>query len=317
MNDTAPADLHDATSSSDLGAPGVPAINSSSAPAVLDDVHFGYTHGTEVLRGVTAALRPGRLTVLLGPNAAGKTTLLRLILGQIAPTRGRVTLAGRRPAKMTAAQRAAVASYVPQRGVVSFAFTVRQVVAMGRFARPRDDAAVDRALEACDLQGLSHRVFAELSGGQQQRVLVARALAQQDGGGGHTGSNAGVVMLLDEPVGGMDLWHVHRTMDLLRRRCAAGLAALVSLHDLDLAAAYADDVWLLSEGKLAASGGWERVLRPEVLQPVYRVPLAALPRPGSDRPLLVPSPGAGAGVESGAAADAGAQADAAAPGADA
>ena len=244
----------------------------------IDRLSFAYTAGQPIVRDLTAALAPGRLSVLLGPNAAGEATVLRLRVGPLQPDGGRVMLDGKPIEAHSAAARAAAISYVPQQGQAGFAFTVSQVVAMGRFAVGRDDDAVAEALARCDLASLGHRPFNELSVGQQQRVMLARALAQAAGGGR--------VMLLDEPVSAMDLWHVHHVMRLLRDLARQGMAVVTVLHDLNLAAEYADDIWLLDDGRLLAQGPWPTVLTPKRLEPVYGVSLTSLPRPGSDRPMF-------------------------------
>lgn len=252
----------------------------SVEPALsIDNVTFGYEKGQSVLRGVWAELGRGRLCALIGPNAAGKTTLMRVMLGQLRPTSGVVRLDGQDVAAMSASHRAAVMSYVPQRGSVSFAFTVRQVIEMGRFASGDDVAAVNHAIKACDLEDVQYRVFGQLSGGQQQRVMLARALAQVHG--------RGVAMLLDEPGSHMDLWHVHSTMRLLRQCAQQGLAVLVVLHDLNLAAAYADEVWLMQQGRLVAQGGWAQMMQPQLLEPIYRVRLRSVPSGYDDRQALI------------------------------
>lgn len=244
----------------------------SAAPvAAVRGVTFGYEPGVPVIRSVTAELRRGRVCALIGPNASGKSTLLKLLLGQLTPWAGEVELSSRSVLSVPYQPRAALMSYVPQKGGVSFAFTVRQVVGMGRYAASDHDVkgdAVEHAMALCDLNGLGDRVFAHLSGGQQQRVLLARAVAQAQG--------AGAVMLLDEPASGMDLKHVHQTMGLLRqlsrgKESGAGLGVLVVLHDVNLAARYADDVWLMDNGELAAAGPCHEVMKPELLGPVYGV----------------------------------------------
>lgn len=243
----------------------------------LRDVTFGYG-ATTVVEAVTAQLAAGRLTVLLGPNAAGKSTLLRLMLGQLSPRRGVCEVDGHDVATLDATRRAAVLSYVPQHSTAVFAFTVRQVVAMGRHALPRDPAAIHEALAACDLLDLQHRIYRELSAGQQQRVLLARAVAQAVG--------QGRIMLLDEPVSSMDLRHVEATMRLLKELAGRGLAVLAVLHDLNLAARWADELWLMHRGRLVATGTVEQVLQPSVLEPVYGVPLRNVAQAGQ-RPVLV------------------------------
>ena len=155
----------------------------SGAAAAMEagpGLSFGYRPGAAVLRDLHVKLRAGRLTVLLGPNASGKTTLLRLLLGQLTPDAGSVTLHGRPVATITARELARQVSYVPQRSGVSFAFSVREVVAMGRYAFG-DRRYVEEALRHLDLANLATRPVRELSGGQQQRVMLARAWAQSRG----------------------------------------------------------------------------------------------------------------------------------------
>jgi len=256
----------------------------SDCPAAsLQGIGFGYEPSVPVVRSVTANLLPGRVCALIGPNAAGKSTLLKLMLGQLDPWEGSAELAGRAVSGLSPRQRAARVSYVPQAGAVSFSFTVGQVVEMGRFALGEDSGAVQRALTLCDLTGVRDRVFAHLSGGQQRRVLLARAVAQSSG--------AGRVMLLDEPAAGMDLWHVHQTMRHLRHLAGEGLAVLVVMHDVNLAAGYADDVWLMDKGGLVKAGPWDTVLLPKLLEPVYGVRFTPMSPPvqapaGGDRDYL-------------------------------
>jgi iron complex transport system ATP-binding protein len=231
----------------------------------LHDVSFAY-HGTHrAVDAVTAEVQPGEVHALIGPNAAGKSTLLRLMLGHLTPSAGRLTLDDHSVHELPAAKRAAWISYVPQRAAGAFAFSAGQVIAMGRFALANDEGAVARAVKACDVGELLARPFDELSVGQQQRVLLARAMAQAAG--------QGRVMLLDEPTSAMDMAHVHRTMGLVRKAAAGGLAVVIVLHDVNLAARYADRVWLMHEGRLAAAGPWGEVMTVERLEPVYGLKL--------------------------------------------
>lgn len=239
---------------------------------------FGYETDQPVIDDLSATLTGGQLCALIGPNAAGKSTLLRLLLGQLAPWSGVVELDGKNVAGLPLSHRARWVSYVPQRPSAGFAFTVEQVVAMGRHSLEPSPASVERALEACELQPLRRRVFAHLSAGQQQRVVLARAVAQADG--------TGRVMLLDEPGSAMDLWHLHRTMERLRSLARSGLAVLAVVHDPNLAARYADVVWLMDRGRIVADGPWEQVLTPANLGSVYRVQIQLLPSPSHDRPII-------------------------------
>lgn len=254
---------------------------------VLSGVGFGYERGRPVLSGVATEAGPGRVTAVLGPNGAGKTTLVRLMLGLLRPWSGEVRFGGERVGVWSARERAGRLAYVPQRSGVSFGFTVREVVAMGRFAVGGGGEAVDAALEACGLSGLAGRVFNALSVGQQQRVLLARAVGQLGAGGASasplcSGGLEGKGLLADEPGSAMDLRRREEAMGLLRGLASAGMTVVVVVHDLNAAARWADDVWLLEGGRVAASGSTDEVLRAEVLEPVYGVGLTEL-RDGAGR----------------------------------
>lgn len=251
----------------------------SSTPLLeVRGLSFGYAPHQPLMQNIAAQLQPGRLCVVLGPNAAGKSTLLKLLLGELKPWEGSVRLAGRDVLALSASTRAATVSYVPQRGGTSFAFTVQQVVEMGRFALPRQPEAIQQAIEDCDLSDLTHRIYSELSVGQQQRVLLARAMAQAAG--------QGKLMLLDEPGSAMDLRHIHGMMHTLTRLAARGLAVLVVLHDLNIAARYADEIWLMDRGKMVAAGPWQDVLEPRLLSAVYQMELVKLELENHPRPVF-------------------------------
>lgn len=249
---------------------------------MLRHVQFGYHPSQAVIDDVSAVLSPGRLCALIGPNAAGKSTLLRLMLGLERPWRGSVQVNGHDVAAMPVADRAAQVAYVPQRPATQVAFTVQEVVAMGRYALPADDRAVGEAIEACELQAIRDSVLAELSAGQQQRAALARAMAQVAGGD----RGQGRFLLLDEPVSAMDLKHVHATMRMLQTMAKRGIGVLAILHDLNLASTYADDVWLLDRGKLAAAGDWRTALNPQLLTCIYDVPLRIISKGEDGRPTF-------------------------------
>lgn len=247
----------------------------------IQNITFGYQADRPVIHEFTGSLERGKVCALIGPNAVGKSTLLALMMGQLTPWSGRVLMEGNAVESIAPVRRAQWMSYVPQRATASFAFTVREVVEMGRYALTRNPLAVEEALKVCDLGELADTVYARLSVGQQQRVMLARALTQSSGQGRY--------MLLDEPGSAMDLWHTHRTMQLLRRLAlseGASLGVMVVLHDLNLAGRYADEIWLMHEGRLVAKGPWEQVLRPEILEPVYQVKLTSLSSGEHQRPIF-------------------------------
>ncbi len=245
----------------------------------IEQLRFSYGPGPSTIHDLSVDLQPGRVCALVGPNAAGKSTLLRLMLGQLQPSSGSVTIEGREVSRLPAGPRAVWVSYVPQRSHAAFAFTAHQVVAMGRYALPANPAAIERAIEQNDLATLRSRVYIQLSAGQQQRVLIARAMAQAAG--------QGKVMLLDEPTSALDLKHVHQTMRTLAALAGSGLAVLVVVHDLNLAGQYADEVWLIHRGRLRATGCPSAVLTPEVLEPIYETPFDMIAVPGRSNPMII------------------------------
>jgi len=172
-------------------------------------------------------------------------------------------------------------SYVPQRPAAHLTFAVEQIIAMGRYARDHVPQTVESAIELCDLQDVRHRVFGQLSVGQQQRVALARAIAQS-----FDAEPSRHAIILDEPVSSMDLKHVHQTMARLKELACRGYAIAVVLHDLNLTARYADDVWLLNQGCLVQRGEWHQVLVPSVLEPVYDVKLSTSSEISTGRPVF-------------------------------
>ncbi len=204
------------------------------------------------LSSVTLSLESGELLCLLGPNGAGKTTLLRVLAGTLAPTSGVARLFGGDLAKMDRREIARVLAVVGQVNDVALGFSVRDVVMMGRAphqdgwmrATNADRAIVDEAIAQCDLESHATRPVEELSGGEQKRVALARAFAQKPR-----------VLLLDEPTAFLDVKHQIDLYDLLAGEVARSkLACLVVMHDLTIAAQYANRVALLKAGKLVAVG---------------------------------------------------------------
>jgi iron complex transport system ATP-binding protein len=230
-------------------------------------LRFGYPGGPEVVSGVDLELFPGELYALLGQNGAGKSTLLRLLSGALQPSAGRVELgAGQVLRDLRPRQRARRVAVVPQGLAAVPDWTVRDFVASGRYAHlpplrsptPADRAAVDRALEQCDLAGLGPRPLPELSAGQRQRALLARALVQD-----------APVWLIDEPTSSLDLPHQLATFELIAALTCQGRAVLTVTHDLNLASQFATRLGLLHGGRLRAEGDVPTVLNATVLNAVY------------------------------------------------
>jgi iron complex transport system ATP-binding protein len=233
----------------------------------IEDLAFGYLE-RPLLYGVQAHVWSGEMVGLLGPNGSGKTTLLRLVSGVLRPQQGRILLDGRELAacgRRGTAQRVAV---VPQELQVSFAFTVEQMVALGRTPfinlfgtkTRRDHEIVREAMQLAEVDVLAECIFNELSGGERQRVILAMALAQQPR-----------LLLLDEPTSHLDIKYQLDMLELVQRlNRETGVTVIAAMHDLNLAARYFPRLLLFQRG-IVADGSPAEVLEPRLLQRVYGV----------------------------------------------
>lgn len=246
---------------------------------VLRKLSFAYSH-LPVLGGIDAEARPGRITAVLGPNAVGKSTLLRCVIGMLRCDEGEVLLHNKPAHRLRARELAALIAYVPQRSIVSAAFTVREVIRLGRYAVGKNEKRVEGAIAALELEGVADRPYPALSVGQQQRVALARALAQLPERG---------LLILDEPTSAMDLRHARNCLRLLCRLADQGATVLTAMHDLPAAAAIAHDAWLLAAGppgRLAAAGPVEQVMHVDRLREVFGVAFEWARRVDGSRVLL-------------------------------
>jgi iron complex transport system ATP-binding protein len=220
--------------------------------------------GRRVLADVSAAFAAGRITVILGPNGAGKTSLLRAAAGLIAPSAGKIAIDGRAIAAMRRDDRARTIGYLPQSGDVAWNMPARDVVALGRLPHragvAEDIAAVLAAMAATDTEQFAERRVGELSGGERARVLLARVLAGEP-----------QWLLADEPLASLDPAHQLDLLDRLRGQAARGVGVVVVLHDLVQAARVADEILLLRDGRVFASGQPDEVLTPQHLRDAFGV----------------------------------------------
>ncbi|MGW1179194.1 ABC transporter ATP-binding protein [Kitasatospora sp. NPDC002543] len=238
-----------------------------------------------LLDDVSLAFRPGRITGLLGPNGAGKTTLLRAVAGLTRPSTGRVLLDGTDLHTLPARRRARQVAFMEQQADTRHPLTVRQVIELGRtphrgrWPLPANAAAdahersvLAGAVAAADVGHLLERSWPTLSGGERQRVQLARALVQEPG-----------VLLLDEPTNHLDLRH---QLGFLRTVRGLGITTVAALHDLELAAAYCDEVAVLLDGRPVAHGPVAEVLTSETIARVYGVDVTVERHPRHDRPHI-------------------------------
>jgi len=237
------------------------------------DISFHYRPGHEVLKGVSFVLSPGTLVFLLGPNGCGKTTLIECLCGILRPTEGEVLLMGTPISRVPLRTRARLVAYVPQVHEPSFAYSVWEVVLMGRAPHlgllgrpgPKDRRATAAALEQVGLAQLASRPYTTLSGGERRLALIARGLAQ-----------GAQLLLLDEPDAHLDPAYQHRILSALRELIQEGKGALASSHSPQSALLYADQVLLLHRGETLGHGPPEQGLNVRLLAQAYGVPFRKL-----------------------------------------
>jgi iron complex transport system ATP-binding protein len=250
-----------------------------------EDLTAGYGERT-VIERLDLVVPPGRITAVVGPNACGKSTLLRSMSRLLAPRGGQVLLDGKAVHRMPAKQLARTLGLLPQSPIAPEGITVADLVGRGRHPHQRvlarwsreDDAAVASALEATSTTALADRAVDELSGGQRQRVWIAMALAQQTD-----------LLLLDEPTTFLDVSHQIEVLDLLTDlNRSRGTTVVMVLHDLNMAARYADHLVALVAGRVHATGAPAQVLTEESVRAVFGLDSRVIVDPTSGKPLMLP-----------------------------
>ncbi len=259
----------------------------NNAAIRMNRVTFSYGNGA-VLRDVDLTIGRGEMVGLIGPNGAGKTTLIRLVSGVLAAGNGDVRLQGvdtRRMKREVIARQVAV---VPQQVGVPAAYTVEEVVTLGRtpFIKPWRDVSradrevVRRTMDSVGISRLARRSFSTLSGGERQKAVLAMALAQETG-----------VLLLDEPTAHLDISHQVEMLELLAGMNASRhLTIVAAMHDLNLASAYFRRLVLLKDGAIMADGAPEKVLTRGIIGEAYAIAVQIQPHPVSGVPQVVVLP---------------------------
>ncbi len=251
--------------------------------------------GRALVSAANLGVAAGELLVVVGPNGAGKTTLLKLLTGELAPSQGDVRLDGVRLGDMAPWRLAAKRAVMAQAARLSFPFTVAEVARLGvdgvgrGLTTARRRAIVDLALAAADVATLAGRYYQTLSGGEQQRVQFARALAQLEAG---RSIEARQALFLDEPVASLDLNHQLALLDAATREAARGAAVIAILHDLNLAATYANRLVVMSFGEIVADGRPAEILTRDLVARVFGVDLPMSEAP-QGAPFILPQHHAG------------------------
>lgn len=239
--------------------------------------------GTQILHDVDLTVRAGEVRALIGPNGAGKSTLLGVLTGDHTCDSGSVHIAGRNVRSWRPTEVAMRRAVMTQDVMLSFPFTVREVVAMGRSpwrgtsVEDDDDRIVAESLAATDVTHLAPRQFTTLSGGEKARVALSRVLAQRT----H-------LLMLDEPTAALDLRHQELVLELARNHARAGGSVIVVVHDIGLAAAYSDQVTIIDGGQVVGDGTPHEVLTPELLSSVYHYPIDVFEHPEGGAPIILP-----------------------------
>lgn len=234
------------------------------------DLSIGYG-GTRVASAIELEVRPGEVNCLLGPNGSGKTTLFKTLIGLIPPLGGEVTIDGAPLLSFPVRAIAGRIAYVPQQHAPPFPFSVTEVVMMGRQARKgllsapdaQDRSRTAEVLEQLGIQSLAEADYSRISGGQRQMVLIARALAQDTR-----------ILVLDEPTASLDYGNQVRIIGEIARLARSGYGVVLSTHNPDHAFAVADNVMLMHDGRIVASGRPHDVLAVDRLSEVYGVPMS-------------------------------------------
>lgn len=242
--------------------------------------------GRPLVENASFRLQPGELTMLIGPNGSGKSTLLRLALGLLAPEAGEALIDGTDVRTLSPTVRARKVAYLPQTRPLAWPMPVRDVVALGRFAygaapgrlSAEDTAAVERAMNACRLAGFEGRAADTLSGGELARVHLARALAAET-----------PLLVADEPVAALDPRYQHEVAGLFAAAAHEGRGVLTVMHDLTLAARYADRLIWMKEGRIVADGSAVETMTAERLADVFGIDAEVAPG-GSRVTLAITGP---------------------------
>jgi iron complex transport system ATP-binding protein len=259
-----------------------PAMSCRDVSVIID--------GRNILSQVSLDVHMGEVLAIVGPNGAGKSTLLSVLAGDRAPTVGTVTAGGRELRSFRPIDLARLRAVLPQQTQTMFSFTAQAVVEMGRFPtidRGSDATVVAECLARTSITALAHRSFPTLSGGEQTLVNLARVLAQST-----------PVMLLDEPTAALDIAHQELVCEIARDATSRGVAVVVVLHELNLAARFADRIVLLNGGVISAEGNPNEVLRSDLLSVTYGHRIEVLAHPlMSGTPLVLPMPSVPTGLD--------------------
>ena len=261
----------------------------------LDSVSIAYGD-RQLIRNISCQFFAGEFIAILGENGAGKSTLLRSIAGDSSHLgfncriSGRIAFAHKLLAEWTASKLAAKRAVMEQQTPPPAFISALQLVAMGRYCHDESEAAANQIaekwLQYLGLEAFTHQELIRLSGGEQQRTHLARCFAQLEDSQSNIQSN-GKMLLLDEPTSALDVYHQHRCLEHAKQFAKAGNLVIAVMHDINLAALYANRIALLHEGRLLALGHPNEVLKEKTLETMYGVKMSVYPHPTDATPIVV------------------------------
>jgi iron complex transport system ATP-binding protein len=241
-----------------------------------------------ILEDVSFAVQPGEMLAIMGTNGAGKSTLLKILSGELQAFSGKVYLGNKTLPEWKRSELSKIKGVLPQQSDLKLPFRVNEVVMMGRYPHfdkkehEKDRATVERSLAKTGIRHLAQRLYTELSGGEQQRVHLARVLSQIE----NEQRSVPHYLLLDEPVSSLDIRYQHHTLRLAKEYASEGNCVIVVIHDLNLAALYADRFLLLKQGKIAAIGTAEDVITGSIISDTFGYPARVEKHPYTNGPLV-------------------------------
>lgn len=245
--------------------------------------------GIPLLQNISLQVNAGEVLALIGPNGSGKTSLLKSIVGELKTSEGSLEFAGQSMSQWNASQLARRLAVLPQKSVLNFPFTGREVVALGRTPHATgqevDNRIVDEVLNYLDAQYLADRLYPRLSGGEQQRIQLARVLAQIWVPEGDKKPYSRL-LLLDEPSSYFDLAHQQLLIKLVRKIANSNIAVLIVLHDINMALSCTDRLAVMSCGQIVACGNCKEVITPDLVRQVFSVDAAFIKDPDTGQQVI-------------------------------
>ncbi len=255
----------------------------------VNNISYGIHHA-EILKGISMSFSPGGLSVILGPNGSGKSTLLKIASGELTPSEGDIHYGCLHLDKTKIKEAAKFRAILTQHSELNFPLSVEEVVSMGRYPHfiskqgIQDKEIIGAVLDKMYLAGLRERNYLTLSGGEKQRVHFARVLTQL----WHKPENGIRYLLLDEPIASLDLNYQHEFLKTASEMAQSGDVVVAVLHDINLAAQYADKIFVLNKGSLIAEGKPSEIITPELIFELYHIKIKVLQTDSNMPQIIIP-----------------------------